>query len=163
MPYLSWLLYFLMLDGTHAQSLLSILSSTPGTFSTLNSFINSSATVKNLLSTANNFTFLAPSNDAVKKWLATQGSTPPAQDLIDATLSYHLIDGGFPTVLFSSKPKFISSKLDNSTFANVTNGQVVELLQNGKTSELLTGSKTQSAITSAVSSHNRYPFATRWR
>lgn len=146
-------IYFLVLiivEHAFGQALLSIIQSTPGTLSTLNSLINASSTVKSLLSTANNFTFLAPSNDAFKKWLASQGSTSPSQDVIDATLSYHLVRGGFPTVLFSTKPQFPSSNLNDPTFTNVTNGQTVELLQNGKASEFLSGSKTVSTIASAV-------------
>ncbi|KUJ08476.1 FAS1 domain-containing protein [Mollisia scopiformis] len=144
-----YLLILTFVEHAFGQALLSILQSTPGTLSTLNSLINSSTTAKNLLSTANNFTFLAPSNDAFKKWLADQGPTSPSQDLIDATLSYHLVNGGFPTVLFSSKPQFVSTKLSSAAFTNVTNGQVVELFQNGKESEFLSGSKTLSTITSA--------------
>ncbi|KAE8441548.1 hypothetical protein EG329_004856 [Mollisiaceae sp. DMI_Dod_QoI] len=145
--YLSWLLYFLMFEQVLGQALLSILQSTPATLSTLNSFINSSTTLKSLLSTANNFTFLAPNNDAFKNWLAEQGSTP-SQDIIDATITYHLLNGGFPTVLFSSTPRIVPSNLKDPKFANVTTGQAVELLSAGKASEFISGSKTVSTITS---------------
>jgi uncharacterized surface protein with fasciclin (FAS1) repeats len=146
----SSLFLFILLEQTLAQSLLSIIQTTPGTLSTLNSFINSSTQLRTGLAAANNFTFLAPSNDAFKKWLASQGSTP-SQDVIDATLTYHLISGGFPTVLFNSNPRFVSSVLKTPAFANVSTGQTVELLQGGGKFEFLTGSNTVSTITSGVS------------
>lgn len=92
--------------------------------------------------------------EAFKKWLAEQGSAP-RQDVIDATITYHLLHGGFPTVLFTSKPQFVPSAMTTTAFANVTTGQAVELISSGKTSQLITGSKTVSTITSPVSHSTR--------
>ncbi|KAF8864274.1 hypothetical protein BDZ45DRAFT_797380 [Acephala macrosclerotiorum] len=77
-----WLLFFVF-ELAHGQALFSILQSTPGTLSTLNSFIN-----------------------MFKKRPAEQGSTP-SQDVIGATITYHPLHGGFTTVLFSLKPQFV--------------------------------------------------------
>lgn len=76
---------------------------------------------------ANNFTFLAPTNDAFSKWLATNRS----QDYIQATLEYHLLNGIYPAASLSSTPQFISTSLTNASYANVTGGQRVEVFNNG--------------------------------
>ncbi len=51
------------------QTVLSVLS-VQSDLSVLNSFIDSSPAVSRFLSTAGNFTFLAPSNVAISAWLA---------------------------------------------------------------------------------------------
>lgn len=95
------------------------------------SFVNGSSTLTQLLRTANNFTFLAPTNTAVEQWLLDQGSTTPSQDEIDATFSYHLLHGTFSTAQFpNGSPQFVSSNLTSRNFSNVIGGQSVGLLSN---------------------------------
>jgi hypothetical protein len=133
-----------------AQTILSVLGA-QSDLSMLNSFIDSSPAISRLLSTANNFTFLAPSNTAINAWLAAPGTTSLTTDDVEALISYHLLHGTFPVASFSQNPLFPNSNLNNVTFENVTNGQTVELLQISNGPSLLSGNATVSTISKAVS------------
>ena len=116
--------------------------------SLLNSHIANSTTLTNLLSKADNFTLLAPSNAAFSKWLGQGGVT---EDEIEETLLYHLLHGGFPTIGITASPQFASSNLPNGNAANVTGGQVVEAVADSNGApQFLSANKTSSAITTPV-------------
>jgi hypothetical protein len=109
----------------------------------------SSTNITNFLSTANNFTFLAPSNDAIARFNEI-GPNNLTSDLLTATLQYSLLQGEFPTTSITSLPQFVQSYLVNPTFANVTGGQVVELVVSDGTAGAISGNKTISTTISAV-------------
>jgi len=121
--------------------------------STLNSFINGSSKLQSLFSTASDYTFLAPSNDALRSWMSAR-STPPAQDEIEAILAYHLVNGSFPTVSFTNKPQFAPTYLTNSSYSNVTispAGQRVQLLLgSGGQPEIISSNQTISTVQTKV-------------
>jgi uncharacterized surface protein with fasciclin (FAS1) repeats len=118
--------------------------------STFNHYVNSSSTLTSLLSSANNVTVLAPSNAAFQTWLSNQ-SPRLSNDQIEALLSYHILHGVFPTVSLSTKPQFTSSFLTNTSYANVTSGQRVELLStvNGDP-QIVSGNKSISGVLTKV-------------
>jgi uncharacterized surface protein with fasciclin (FAS1) repeats len=123
--------------------------------STLISYVNNSTNLYNLLNTAKNFTFFAPTNDAFAQWiLQTQGNKTPSADVIEATLSYHILNGSWPTVEFKSQPQFVSTSLTNTSYSNVTifpSGQRVELVEGpGGESEIVSSNKTVTTITAKV-------------
>jgi hypothetical protein len=120
------------------QTVLSVLS-VQTDLSMLNSFIDSSPTLSRLLSTANNFTFLAPSNTAINAWLAAPGTTSLQTDQIEALISYHLLHGTFPVASFPQIPLFPNSNLNNLTFENITGGQAVEFAQGPAGPQILSG------------------------
>jgi len=132
-------------------SLMITLGMNPG-LSTLVQYINSSATLSNLLANPENATFLAPTNEAFTTWLnATNNRT---QDEIDATLSYHLLKGNYPTVEFTNGPQFEPTYLNNYSYANVTvapGGQRVKYMSgsNGQP-EIFSNNKTASTIITKV-------------
>jgi uncharacterized surface protein with fasciclin (FAS1) repeats len=136
---------------TAGQALLSVLQTKPGVLDTLKSYINSSTTLTKLLTSANNFTFLAPSNSAFQSWIATRGSVALSQNEVEATLTYHLLHGGFPTVSFSTTPEFVNSNLTNANFANVTQGQAVELIAASTGAQFISGNKSVTSILTDVS------------
>jgi len=133
-----------------AQTILSVLGQ-QGDLSMLNSFIDSSPAISRLLSTASNFTFLAPSNAAINAWLAMPGTTSLTTDEVEALISYHLLHGIFPVASFSQIPIFPNGNLNNLTFENVTGGQTVELLQTPTGPSFISGNATISTISKAVS------------
>jgi uncharacterized surface protein with fasciclin (FAS1) repeats len=106
----------LLIFASHAlgQALLSVLE-THLELSTLNYYINASTKLSGLLLSANNFTLLAPSNTAFEEWLSSQDNRSLRRDVIDATLTYHLLHGSFPTASFSDEPQFVTTALENST------------------------------------------------
>ncbi|KAL9112029.1 MAG: hypothetical protein Q9227_003649 [Pyrenula ochraceoflavens] len=144
-------LWWLLILATPVWSigLLDVLDSYPE-LSILWSYLNGTATKNNLLSKANNFTFLAPSNDAIQKLIYTSYNQTLSTDTFQALTQYSLLQGGFPTLSFSDTPQFIPSNLKNATYANVTGGQAVELVKNsdGK-SQVVTGNKNISTISTS--------------
>lgn len=65
--------FLVFLPPAFGQTVLSVSKRHPER-STLNYRINQSSTFLNLLSSAENFTFLAPSNSAFDDWLSSSGS-----------------------------------------------------------------------------------------
>ncbi|KAL2066310.1 hypothetical protein VTL71DRAFT_2381 [Oculimacula yallundae] len=84
----------------------------------LYSYINASSALSNLLTSAREFTLLAPTNLAIKEWISSQGNV--SQEVIDSTMTYHLLNGSFPSVSFTKKPQFVQSYLTNPSYSNVT-------------------------------------------
>jgi hypothetical protein len=149
-----WWLATLVSYGS-AISLLEVLQTYPQ-LSSLSSLVNGSSTATALLASSNNFTFLAPSNDAISAFNSQNpGVLNPS---LLANVQYGLLKGGFPTLSISKTPQFIASNLSNATYANVTGGQAVELvLSSDGTPEVLTGNKTISTSTSTVSPTTFFP------
>jgi len=141
---LSWLVQY-----TSAISLLQVIQTTPQ-LSTLQSLLSSnvSTNITNFLSSANNFTFLAPSNNAITTF--NKAGTNLTGDLLFATLNYSLLHGGYPTLSITNNSQFVASNLVNASYTNVTAGQAVELVNNNGTPEAVTGNKTISTSTSTV-------------
>jgi uncharacterized surface protein with fasciclin (FAS1) repeats len=137
-------------DSLPPANIISTLQATSG-LTTLNQYINGSARLLNLLGSAQQFTFLAPSDTAFKTWLASQSTTPSA-DLIEATLSYHLLNGSFPTVSFTNQSQFVQTYLTNSSYSNITispPGQRVELISTGQP-EVISNNRSISNIVAKV-------------
>jgi uncharacterized surface protein with fasciclin (FAS1) repeats len=125
------------------SSIIPTLETYPS-LSTLYSYIYSSTTLFNLLNNAINFTFLAPTNDAISQWIQTaQGNKTPTADVIEAQLSYHLLNGSWPTANFTDEPQFVATELLNSSYSNVT------IYPGGQRVELMTGSDGEPQILSS--------------
>jgi uncharacterized surface protein with fasciclin (FAS1) repeats len=122
---LCWLATLLAHHGA-CISLLGVLQSQPE-LSTLYGYVNASANATSLLNNANNFTFFAPSNTAIASLLASNPSAL-SPDLVDATLQYALVNGGFTSLSFTNVSQFVPTNLNNATYANVTGGQRLELV-----------------------------------
>lgn len=123
-----------------AISLIQVIQSRPE-LSILNTYINNSTNITNFLSNANNFTFLAPNNNAVGSFLSNNPNVLTA-GLLDATFQYSLLRGGYPKLSFTNTSQFPVSNLVNSTYSNVTAGQAVELVLDGNGSpQVVSGNK----------------------
>lgn len=152
MKYNSFVLLLLVARVAVAETILTVLGA-QSDLSMLVSFINSSPTISRLLSTASNFTFLAPSNVAINTWLAAPGTSTLSTPEIEALISYHLIHGTFPVSSFQQIPQFPNSALNNTRFENITDGQVVELLATANGPAIISGNKTTSTIARSVCHH----------
>jgi hypothetical protein len=134
-----------------AITLLQVLQQYPQ-LSSLNSLVSSSANATALLANSNNFTFLAPSNDAISKFSAQNPGVLNGTQLLP-NIQYGLLKGVYPTLSISSTPQFIQSNLSDATYANVTGGQAVELvLGSDGTPEVITGNRSISTSAGSVSS-----------
>jgi hypothetical protein len=139
------ILLLLFIVQSAAQTILDFSLKTPS-LSKLASLIGASPQLSSLLLPAYNFTFLAPTDDAISTWLVGNRS----QSWIEATLTYHLLSGSHPTALLSTTPQFVPSALSNTSFANVTGGQRIEASKPHETI-FQSGNKTSSKLVSGVS------------
>ncbi len=144
--------FLVSVSSVFGLAVLSVLKTHPE-LSTLNYHINQSSTFSNLLSSAENFTFLAPSNSAFDDWFSSSGTTDTTPDIIEAFLTYHLLNGGFPTISFQQEPQFVHTTLTDSSYANVTGGQVVEIMSNNGQAQVVSGNKTVTNIDTLVRIH----------
>lgn len=150
------MLWWLVGFATHVYSisLLGVLQSYPE-LSVLESYLKNAPNLNNLLTNANNFTFLAPNNDAVGRFISQSPNGTLTEDVLEALVQYSLLKGGFPTLSFSDTPQFVASNLTNVTYANVTAGQTVELVSSASGEpQVVTGNKNVSAVSSGVCSES---------
>ena len=149
---LTFFFLFMFASDGFGQAVLSVLQTHPE-LSQFSSYINASTNFASVVSSANNFTLLAPSNAAFDAWLSTHGIPSLPEDVVEATLMYHLLNGGFPTTSFADEAQFVSSYLTNTSYSNVTGGQRVELVTGLESQPLLmSNNKTVTSILSAVGS-----------
>ncbi|CAK7232272.1 hypothetical protein SEUCBS140593_008205 [Sporothrix eucalyptigena] len=118
-----------LVASASAASLSDVLTAQNSSLSTLNSLLASNPDIVKVLDNASNITVLAPSNDALSKFLANPSNTAAVvsdPSLINALLSYHVINGTWYNTSFTNTSVFLPTWLSNSSYANVTGGQVVE-------------------------------------
>lgn len=136
-----------------AASLSDVLASQNSTLSTLNSLLASNPDIVKTLSDASDITLLAPSNDALSKFLSnpSNAATVVSQaGLLDALLSYHVLNGTLYASNFTNSSIFVPTWLSNSSYANVTGGQVVEAsLTNGSNVTFWSALKQNSTVSQA--------------
>ena len=137
-----------------AQNATVILASFPE-ISDFSALVNSYPRILAKLQAANNFTLLVPNKTALAQWRANQvfaieNAENMTQDYTEETLSYHFLNGAYPTADFGIEPQFISTGLSNQTWDLVTGGQRVEVVKN----ETLT-------FTSSVNTISRFLFGVR--
>jgi uncharacterized surface protein with fasciclin (FAS1) repeats len=99
-----------------------------------------------------NITILAPSNAAFAAFLNTTAGKAAAADpsAVAALLTYHVLNGTYYASAFTSTPLFIPSLLTNTSYANVTGGQVVEAAVVNSSVVFTTGVLATSTVTTAV-------------
>lgn len=144
-----WLAIALLHYVNATSQLLETLSNTPE-LSLVSGYIKS-LNLTSYYVAVENFTFLAPSNDAITAYAQTYGTAVPMKDAIMALLQYSLLQGIYPSLSFTEKPQFVQSYLVNTSYANVTGGQRVELsLSSAGSPQVITGNKTISVSSATV-------------
>ncbi|KAI1259983.1 fasciclin domain-containing protein [Xylariaceae sp. FL1019] len=95
--------------------------------STLASLLSNSSLAQSLDSLSN-VTILAPNNDALSAVLNSgdAGNSLSAPGYIDALLSYHILNGTYYASNITNSSTFVPTYLTNTTYTNLTAGQVVE-------------------------------------
>jgi len=116
-----------LVPSSLAITLLQVLETTPE-LSTLYSYVNGSANATSFIANSNNFTFFAPSNDAISALIQSKGNATLNEDLLLASLQYGMVKGGYPSLSFTNNSQFASTNLASPKYANVTGGQIVELI-----------------------------------
>jgi uncharacterized surface protein with fasciclin (FAS1) repeats len=104
------------------------------------------------LGSATNITLLAPSNAALAKFLSSTAGTSAATkpDIVTALLTYHVLNGVFPSTAFTSVPAFAPTLLKNTSYTNVTGGQRVKGVLTGGNVVLFSGLRSNSTVVTAV-------------
>lgn len=150
LKYLS-LAAFASAASAQMMNLTSALSSTPD-LSNLTTYISLFPDIISSLSMAKNVTLLAPSNEAFAKAMNMSGGIS-ANDtgLISSVLMYHVLNGTYMANQIMETPMFIHTMLMNSTYSNVTGGQVVEAVSMNNTVMFYSGLLMNSTVTKAVS------------
>lgn len=113
---------------------------------TLNSIVSASKNLTALFNSVKDFTFLAPSDDALENWFAEGDGKNNVALLEKKLLRYHLLRGRITTEEFKEIPKFEHSFMNNTSFTNVTGGQVVELVKRNGEPIIISGNRTLSKL-----------------
>ncbi|KAI9654823.1 MAG: hypothetical protein M1821_005817 [Bathelium mastoideum] len=133
-----------------AQSLTSVLQGNSD-LSTLTSTLQKFPSLVQTLGGAKNITILAPSNEAFNALFATPAGQAAQSDvgLLQAVLEYHVINGSYPASSIPSTGAFVPTLLTNSSYTNVTGGQVVEGISSNGNVTFFSGNKATSNVTQA--------------
>ena len=136
----------------NAQSLTSVLSGNSD-LSTLTSALEQFPSLVSALGNATNITILAPNNAAFTALFATPAGQQAQSDpgLLQAVLEYHVINGSYPASSIPSTGAFVPTLLTNTSYTNVTGGQVVEGMSSNGNVTFFSGGKATSNVTQAVS------------
>ncbi|KAG4434553.1 hypothetical protein IFR05_009969 [Cadophora sp. M221] len=140
-----------LVAGASAQSLTDVLAANNGSLSSLTSLLTANPDLVGALSQAQNITILAPSNDALAAFLNSTAGAAAATDAgaVAALLTYHVLNGTYPASAFTNSSQFLPTLLSNSSYTNVTGGQVVEARLRGETASIFTGLLSDSNVTVA--------------
>lgn len=103
------------------------------------------------LDSAQNITFLAPSNEAVAALLESNPNITQNTDALRAVLQYHVLNGTYLSSAITNTSAFVPTRLTNQTFTNVTGGQVVEAINIGGNVTFYSGLLQNVSVVQAVS------------
>jgi uncharacterized surface protein with fasciclin (FAS1) repeats len=133
------------------QDLATTLSNTPE-LANLTSILQSQPALVEALSQAQDITILAPSNNAFEQLLSTEEGKAVAADpgALAALLTYHVLNGTFRAADITETPAFVPTLLTNTTYTNVTGGQVVKAVADGENVRFFSGLFGNSTVTTAV-------------
>ncbi|KAJ4322800.1 hypothetical protein N0V94_002180 [Neodidymelliopsis sp. IMI 364377] len=102
------------------------------------------------LSSAQNVTILAPSNEAFASVGNETLQALTANDgLLTALLQYHVLNGTFLSTAITNQSTFVPTLLNNELFTNVTGGQVVEAVTSGGNVTFFSGLLSNSSVSQA--------------
>ncbi|KAM5356657.1 hypothetical protein ACJ41O_003303 [Fusarium nematophilum] len=137
-------------SNNNETSLADALGAQNDTLSALNGLLTPQ--LIRTLSRLDNITILAPSNDAIQTLLndssvASQIEEDPG--LVGAILTYHVLNGTWYASNFTDTPVFIETLLTNTSYTNVTSGQVVEGVAVDDTVSFYSGLRAEANVTEA--------------
>lgn len=112
------------------------------------------------LSGLSDITLLAPSNEALDALLSDEAvASLLATDsgIVTALLQYHVLNGTFLSTAVTEEAAFIPTLLTNTSYTNVTGGQVVEAVKQGEVVSFYSGLKEEANVTKAVCFYPKPP------
>ena len=124
--------------------------------SNLTALLNSYPDISKNLSSQQNITIFAPSNDAFAKLpyqVLGPAFTSNDTDVLNALFQYHVAQGVQPSDSINSTFQFLPTLLNNQTYTNISSGQVIATVrQAGDTFVAVTGLGSRSTLTTLVGS-----------
>lgn len=119
--------------------------------SNLTTFLGMAPQLLAALGNATNITILAPSNEAFASFANSSAAADVATDpgLLAAVLQYHVLNGTYSASQITNQSTFIPTLLQNSTYSNVTGGQVVEAIMIGNETVFYSGLLMNATVTEA--------------
>ncbi|KAH8595200.1 FAS1 domain-containing protein [Bisporella sp. PMI_857] len=131
-----------------SPGLTDALAAQNATLSSLTSLLGANPALVETLSRLSNITILAPSNDAIAAFLNSSAGQAVATDAgaVTALLTYHVLNGSFPASAFTNSSQSVPTLLTNTSFTNVTGGQVVEATLNGTNVTITSGLLSKSQV-----------------
>ena len=137
-------------SGQQMMNLTGLLANT-SSLSNLTTYLGLFPDLVSQLSSAQNITILAPSNQAFATLLNSTAGASIANNtgLIQAIFQYHVLNGTYYASQISKTPAFVPTLLTNQTYTNVTGGQRVEAVAVGQNVTFFSGLLTNSTVTSA--------------
>lgn len=140
-------------DSDSGSTNLTALLSGTDTLSSLNDLIGNFPDLATTLAGLEGVTILAPSNDALESLMSNSSSSSSMlsdEEFVSALLRYHVINGTVYASNITESPLFPSTYLNDSTYSNVTGGQVVQAVMNDDDEvEIVSGLKTRSMVSQA--------------
>merc|ERR1711977_440408 len=138
------LTYASLLAVAGAQSLTEVIANT-SSLSTLGSLLQAQPDLASSLAGMSNVTILAPNNEALSALTAGQAATADA-GLITAILQYHILQGTYQADQIPDDLAFVPSMLNDTTYSNVTGGQVVGVERDDNNVTLYSGLLQNSSV-----------------
>jgi uncharacterized surface protein with fasciclin (FAS1) repeats len=138
-------------EDTGSANLTSVLAGNQN-LTALVSLLQSQPDLASALGSAQNITLLAPSNNALNALNSSGALTSASQEgYLQALLNYHVLIGEFSSENITETPAFPATLLNDTAFANVTGGQVVECRVSDGEVVVISGLKNNVSVTEAVS------------
>ncbi|KAK7959551.1 fasciclin domain-containing protein [Apiospora aurea] len=136
-----------------AQSLQDALNSQNSSLSVLNGLLAANPNILTALNNAQNVTILAPNNDAlngvINGSVNTYGGSVKDSTWVANLLNYHVLKGTYQASAFTDKPMFPHTLLNNQSYTNVTDGQVVQMQKKDNKVVAYSGLKYYSTVKTA--------------
>ena len=110
--------------------------------SSMSAYLNGNPSVRSVFDSATDVTILAPENSAFDMLTGTTNASQPLHNstLIDGILLYHIINGTWEARDFEAgQPRFLPTHLTDPRFANVSDGQVVQILHANQSTNFISG------------------------
>lgn len=123
----------LVAGHTSARTFSDEISGIPQ-LSNLSTYLSQNSMLENTFNSHKNVTVLAPDDNAFLNLVNVQQNASQRLDnssTIDAILRYHILRGYYKSSNISSTSKFVPTMLNETSFSNVSTGQIVRLVKEG--------------------------------
>lgn len=130
---------------------LTALLGSSNSLSGLVALIDAYPNIGQALTSLSNVTIFAPNNAAIQALQASGAINNADEQLIQTVLNYHILPGTVYSSAITETPTFAHTLLNDTTYSNVTDGQVVGVAVDNNEVLVTSGLKLTSTVVDAVS------------